>query len=219
MSEAVIDVPVLIVGGGPIGLAMSIDLGRRGVHSVLLEQGDGNIDHPRTGLVAIRTMEAFRTWGISEQVRACGFPDDYDLSMVFCTSLNGLLLDREPYPSMRDSPTPPETPEKKQRCPPLWLQPILTEAALANPKAGILFKHRFVQLEQDEDSVRIEALDLSTGRQKQFRAQYLLGCDGASSLVREQAGIAMQGRLLSYSINILIKLGRASCRERVCQYV
>ncbi|MBO1110843.1 FAD-dependent monooxygenase [Bordetella petrii] len=205
MSEAVVDVPVLIVGGGPVGLAMSIDLARRGVHSVLLEQGDGNIEHPRTGLVAIRTMEAFRMWGISEQVRACGFPDDYDLSMVFCTSLNGLLLDREPYPSMRDSPTPSETPEKKQRCPQLWLQPILTEAALASPQAGILFEHRFLRLEQDADWVHAEAQDLRSGRKKQFRARYLLGCDGATSQVREQAGIPMQGRLLSYSVNILIK--------------
>lgn len=205
MSEAVVEVPVLIVGGGPIGLAMSIDLARRGVHSVLLEQGDGTIEHPRTGLVAIRTMEAFRMWGISQQVRACGFPEDYNLSMVFCTSLNGLLLDREPYPSMRDSPTPAETPEKKQRCPQLWLQPILTEAALASPRADILFEHRFLQLEQDGESVHAEALDLRTGHTRRFRAQYLLGCDGASSQVREQAGIAMQGRLLSYSINILIK--------------
>ncbi|MCD0502576.1 FAD-dependent monooxygenase [Bordetella petrii] len=205
MSEAVVEVPVLIVGGGPIGLAMSIDLARRGVRSVLLEQGDGTIEHPRTGLVAIRTMEAFRMWGISRQVRACGFPEDYDLSMVFCTSLNGLLLDREPYPSMRDSSTPPETPEKKQRCPQLWLQPILTDAALASPQASILFGHRFLQLEQDDESVHVEALDLRTGHTKRFQARYLLGCDGASSQVRDQTGIAMQGRLLSYSINILIK--------------
>lgn len=205
MSETIAKIPVLIVGGGPIGLAMSIDLARRGVPSVLLEQGDGTIEHPRTGLVAIRTMEAFRIWGISQQVRDCGFPEDYDLSMVFCTSLNGLLLDREAYPNMRDSPTPPETPEKKQRCPQLWLQPILTEAALASSEAEILFQHRFLRLEQDDDSVRVEALDLRTGHKKLFQTQYLLACDGASSLVREQAGITMQGRLLSYSVNILIK--------------
>src|SRR3546814_5802476 len=74
-----------------------------------------------------------------------------DWSSDVCSS--DLLLDREPYPSMRDSPTPPETPEKKQRCPQLWLQPILTEAALASPQASILFEHRFLHLEQDEESV------------------------------------------------------------------
>jgi len=205
MSEAIEEVPVLIVGGGPVGLAMSIDLARRGVHSVLLEQGDGTIEHPRTGLVSIRTMEAFRMWDIARQVRDCGFPEDYNLSMVFCTSLNGLLLDREPYPSMRDSPTPPETPEKKQRCPQLWLQPILTEAALASPEARILFEHRFLRLEQHGEAVSVVAVDTRTGATKSFRARYVLGCDGATSQVREQLGIALQGRLLSYSVNILIR--------------
>ena len=128
---------VLIVGGGPIGLAMAIELGWRGIDCIVVDQGDGSLEHPRTGLVAIRSMEAFRRWGIAQRVRKCGFPEDYGLSMVFCTSLNGLLLDREAYPSMRDLPTPPETPEKKQRCPQLWLQPILTEAAQENPHVDI----------------------------------------------------------------------------------
>ena len=105
-----IKTPVLIVGGGPIGLSMAIELGWRGIESILVDEGDGTIEHPRTGLIAVRTMELFRRWGLAQRVRDCGFPDDYDLSMVFCTSLNGLLLDRESYPSMRDAPTPPETP-------------------------------------------------------------------------------------------------------------
>lgn len=217
MSEAIEEVPVLIVGGGPVGLAMSIDLARRGVRSVLLEQGDGTIEHPRTGLVAIRTMEAFRMWGIARQVRECGFPEDYNLSMVFCTSLNGLLLDREPYPSMRDSPTPPETPEKKQRCPQLWLQPILTDAALASSQARILFEHRFVRLEQQGEVVSVDAVDMRTGSAKKFRARYVLGCDGATSQVREQLGIAMQGRLLSYSVNILIRAAGLADRHLMGQ--
>src|SRR5690606_10229194 len=142
---------VLVVGGGPVGLAMTIDLGARGIPSILIEQGDGTIEHPRTGLVAVRTMEAFRQWGIADKVRACGFPEDYELSMVFCTSLTGLLLDREAYPSMRDAPTPPETPEKKQRCPQLWLQPILLQTALDNPLTSVMFKHRFERFEQSQD--------------------------------------------------------------------
>ncbi|MFA5490497.1 MAG: FAD-dependent monooxygenase, partial [Candidimonas sp.] len=203
--QAIIDTPVLVVGAGPVGLAMAIDLGARGIPSILIEQGDGTIEHPRTGLVAIRTMEAFRRWGIADQVRGCGFPEDYELSMVFCTSLTGFLLDREPYPNMRDAPTPPETPEKKQRCPQLWLQPILLQAALDNPLTSVMFKHRFERFEQTSDHVDAIVRDLETGQAKTIRARYLIGCDGPSSLVRAQAGIDMQGRLLSYSINILIQ--------------
>src|SRR5215469_16183839 len=107
MSKHIMETSVIIVGAGPIGLGMAIELARRDIPCVLVEQGDGSIEHPRTGLVAIRTMEAFRQWGVAEQVRNCGFPEDYDLSMVFCTSLNGLQLDREPYPSMRAAPIPP----------------------------------------------------------------------------------------------------------------
>lgn len=205
MSDNTIETPVLIVGGGPIGLGMSIDLGIRGIPTVLIEQGDGTIEHPRTGLVAIRTMEAFRQWGIAEDVRACGFPEDYDLSMVFCTSLTGFLLDREPYPSMRAAPTPPETPEKKQRCPQLWLQPILTRAALNNSLGTVLFNHRFERFEQSDSGVNALVRDLITDELKTIHAQYLLACDGATSMVRKQAGMEMDGRLLSYSVNILIR--------------
>ncbi|VCU70875.1 2,4-dichlorophenol 6-monooxygenase [Pigmentiphaga humi] len=205
MSEDVREIPVLIVGGGPVGLAMSLDLSRRGIRSVLLEQSDGTIEHPRTGLIAVRTMEAFRQWGIAQEVRACGFPEDYELSMVFCTALNGLLLDREFYPGMRDTPTPPETPEKKQRCPQLWLQPILARAALGHAETQILFKHRYEALAQADDHVAVQALDLATGARKDFKAQYVLACDGAASQVRTDVGIAMQGRPLGYSVNILIR--------------
>ncbi len=202
--ETVIKTPVLIVGGGPVGLSMAIELGWRGIESILVDEGDGTIEHPRTGLIAMRTMELFRRWGLAQRVRDCGFPDDYELSMVFCTSLNGLLLDQEKYPSMRDAPTPPETPEKKQRCPQLWLQPILTDAARAESKATLLFKHCFESLQQDDQGVTAVVTNMGTGEKVTIRADYLLGCDGATSSVREQVGIKMEGKLLSYSVNVLI---------------
>jgi 2-polyprenyl-6-methoxyphenol hydroxylase-like FAD-dependent oxidoreductase len=196
---------ILIVGAGPVGLAMALELGNRDVNCVVIDRGDGTIEHPRTGLVAIRTMETFRQWGIAQAVRDCGFPADYDLSMVFCTSLNGQLLDREPYPSMADAPTPPETPEKKQRCPQLWLQPILQRAADAHSRVRLLYEHEFVSFVEDDDSVTVTVKDLRSGDLRQFVTPYLLACDGATSSVREQAGIPMHGRLLSYSVNVLFR--------------
>ena len=83
--------------------------------------------HPRTGLVSTRTMEFCRRWGIAAEVRACGFPEDFPLNIVFCTSLNGHTLERADYPSMRELPTPPQSPEKKQRCPQSWFDPILRQ--------------------------------------------------------------------------------------------
>ena len=196
---------------------MAIELGKRGIPNILLEQSDGSIEHPRTGLVAVRTMEAFRQWGIAGKVRDCGFPESYELSMVFCTSLTGLLLDREKYPSMRDAPTPPETPEKKQRCPQLWLQPILLQAAQDSSFTSLMFKHKLQRVEQTQAHAVAVAQDLENNQVKTIRAQYLLGCDGATSLVRSQAGIEMDGRLLSYSINILIHAPNLVAQHRMGQ--
>ncbi len=194
---------ILIIGAGPVGLAMAIELGNRGINCIVIDRGDGTIEHPRTGLVAIRTMETFRNWGIAEAVRDCGFPADYELSMVFCTSLNGRLLDKEPYPSMADATTPPETPEKKQRCPQLWLQPILQQVAATQAGVQLLYEHEFLSFEESEDSVTVTVRNLRSGDLSKFATPYLIACDGATSSVREQAGISMRGKLLSYSVNIL----------------
>jgi len=204
MTEA-IETQVVIIGAGPVGLGMAIELANRGINCTVVEEGDGTVAHPRTGLVAIRTMELLRRWGLAEAVRNCGFPLDYKLSMVFCTSLNGLLLDREEYPSMRQTPTPPETPEKKQRCPQMWLQPILLNAAKSSDRTHFLFKHRFERLGQDAEGVEAVVTDLVTGNSLNLRGKYLLGCDGVSSNVRRQLGIEVDDRLLSYSINILFR--------------
>ena len=66
--------PVLIAGGGPVGLSLAFDLAWRGVPNMLLESTDGAIHHPKTGHIAIRTMEYCRRWGLAERVRNSGFP-------------------------------------------------------------------------------------------------------------------------------------------------
>ena len=78
--------PVLIVGAGPVGLALALDLARRGVACMVVEKGDGVIRHSKMGVVSIRSMELCRRWGIAERVRNAGFPDDYALNQVYCTS-------------------------------------------------------------------------------------------------------------------------------------
>jgi 2-polyprenyl-6-methoxyphenol hydroxylase-like FAD-dependent oxidoreductase len=205
MSRVNVDVPVLIVGGGPVGLGMAIELGWRGIETLLVDETDGSVHHPRTGLIAVRTMELARRWGIADSIRSAGFPHDYELSIVFCTSLNGHLIAREPYPSMRDTPTPAETPEKKQRCPQSWMQPVLADAARSYRGNDVRFRHRLERFTQDTDGVTSTVTDLATGRTFDVRSSYLLACDGATSAVRQALGIEMRGRLLSYSVNVLFR--------------
>lgn len=214
-AGAGIRVPVLIVGAGPVGLGIAIELGSRGIGTLLVDEGDGRIEHPRTGLIAVRTMELARRWGIADHIRTAGFPDDYELSMVFCTSLSGQLIAKEPYPSMRDTPTPPETPEKKQRCPQSWMQPVLAAAARDRSSNDVRYRHRFASFRQDATGVTSMVTDLTSSRSVEVRSDYLVACDGAGSGIRQALGIEMQGRLLSYSVNVLLRCPDLTRKHRM----
>ena len=86
--------PVLIVGGGPVGLGLAIDLGWRGIECLLVEQGDGTIAHPRANAENARTMEFFRRWGIADRVRAAGTPGDFPHTVLYLTALTGFEIAR-----------------------------------------------------------------------------------------------------------------------------
>jgi 2-polyprenyl-6-methoxyphenol hydroxylase-like FAD-dependent oxidoreductase len=199
-----ISTSVAIVGAGPVGLTLALDLAWRGIDCMLLEKGDGTVEHPRTGLVAVRTMEFCRRWGIAERVRQCGFPDDYSLSIEFCTSMTGYRLERDNYPSMKDMPTPEWTPEKKQRCPQQWLDPILKSVLGEYPSVALKLHTSVNGFTQNADGVAVNATDLVSGAPLTIDAKYLVGCDGAASTIRAQLGIDMLGNpRLNYSMGIL----------------
>ncbi|NYE21906.1 FAD-dependent monooxygenase [Pigmentiphaga litoralis] len=201
-----INTSVAIVGAGPIGLSLAIDLAWRGVDVVLLEKSDGKVDHPRLGLIAVRTMEFFRRWGLTSDVRHCGFPDDFGLSIEFCTSMTGHLLERDNYPSIRDMETPSWTPEKKQRCPQHWLDPILKRRLADFSEARLELNASVHGLEESADGVTVSAVNTETGAPLTVHAKYVVGCDGATSTVRTLLGISMEGNAhLNYSMGILFE--------------
>ncbi len=91
-----IETPVLVVGGGPVGLALALELGWRGVECVLVDEleRDGYKTHPRANLVNSRTMEFCRRWGIAGHVKEAGTPPDYPHTAMYVTSLGGHLIAR-----------------------------------------------------------------------------------------------------------------------------
>ena len=102
--------PVLIVGAGPVGLALAGDLGWRGIPCTLIEKTDGAISQPKMDLVGVRTMEFCRRWGIADWVRNSPYPRDYRQDYIWVSAVTGWEFGREPFPTLDEEKPPPESP-------------------------------------------------------------------------------------------------------------
>ena len=199
-------VPVLIVGGGPVGLALAAELGWRGVHCELVERTDGTISTPKMNEVNVRTMEFCRRWGIADAVRNCPFPVDYSLDVAFVTSLSGHELAR-----MRRLPRALQkvegySPERLQICSQLWFDPILRSFAQKQPTVTLRHRTSLESFEATDEGVTAELCDLATGRRETVHAQYLVGCDGATSAIRDAMGIGLNGEgILGHPVHLFFR--------------
>jgi 2-polyprenyl-6-methoxyphenol hydroxylase-like FAD-dependent oxidoreductase len=199
-------VPVLVVGGGPVGLALAGDLGWRGIACTLVEQSDGSIYQPRMDLVGIRTMEFCRRWGIVPAVEGSPYPRDYAQDNIYLTSLTGYELGRERFPGIGQAPPPKESPQRRERCPQNMFDPILRAFAASQNNAALRYRTRLVSFTQTADLVTAVVENAETGAREEILARYIVGCDGARSLVRETLGIAMQGNpVLTYTTNVIFR--------------
>jgi len=208
-QKAALDADVIIVGGGPVGLALAGELGWRGHHCILLEQADGNVLHPKMDGIDLRVMEFCRRWGLIEEMKKFPFPLNYPQDMVYVTSLAGYELGRESFaaPSggaevRRDGPSP----ETRIRCPQNFFDPILRSFAESFAGASLRYNARYLSHEAMADSVCAEYEDAKTGEKHRVRARYLVACDGANSLVRQQLGIGFNGvGHHNYTTNVLFR--------------
>jgi 2-polyprenyl-6-methoxyphenol hydroxylase-like FAD-dependent oxidoreductase len=203
------DVPVLIVGGGPIGLALAAELGRRGVRATLIEARDELADDRQGDAkmlwVSVRTMEWCRQLGVGEAVRHCGFPLDEGLDSVFVTSLNGHELGRVRTPTLAEEEDSSGSPERDRPCPQIWFDPILRRFAGGTGKVDMRFGTRLVSFVQDEDGVT--ATVRGAAGPYELRAAYLVGCDGFASTVRPLMGVEIRGeRRLDLSMNVYLRI-------------
>ena len=200
---------VIIVGGGPVGLALSLELGWRGVRCLLLEQGDGKIVQPKMNEVNARTMEFCRQWGIVDDVLNCPFPADFPLDSAFVTSLFGYELGRVERPARAHQTPDPHSPYRLQACSQFWFDPILQRAARSYPSVTFGYRSRLDEFEQDQGGVTVRFTNLESGAQQVLQTDYLVGCDGAASLVREALGIRMLGKgTIGYPIHMFFRAPR-----------
>jgi 2-polyprenyl-6-methoxyphenol hydroxylase-like FAD-dependent oxidoreductase len=200
---------VIVVGGGPVGLALSLELGWRGVRCLLLEQGDGTIVQPKMNEVNARTMEFCRRWGIVDDVLNCPFPADFPLDSAFVTSLFGYELGRVERPARAHQTPDPHSPYRLQACSQFWFDPILQRAARSYPSVTFGYRCRVDGFEQDHTTVTVRLTNLESGAKQILQTDYLVGCDGATSRVREALGIRMLGKgTISYPIHTFFRAPR-----------
>ncbi|HEY7230895.1 MAG TPA: FAD-dependent monooxygenase [Pseudolabrys sp.] len=192
------DTEVIIVGAGPVGLTLAIDLGRRGVRCILLEQKDAPQFLPKMERCNARTMEIYRRLGIAQKVRDAGFPRHAPMDVFIVTSLIESPLLHLPYPSVAQAQaeiaacTDGSMPlEPYQLISQYTLEPLLKSVAETLQTVDVRYGCEFVAFAQDAAGVRAKVK--SHGTASELAGQYLVGCDGGSSGVRRQLGIKLSG--------------------------
>jgi 2-polyprenyl-6-methoxyphenol hydroxylase-like FAD-dependent oxidoreductase len=197
---------ILVVGGGPVGLALAGDLGWRGATCTLVEKGDGSVEQPKMDMVGIRAMEFCRRWGIVDAVESAGYNRDYPQDCAWVSDLNGYEFGREIFPSPRAEKPPVHSPQKRERCPQNFFDPVLQAFARRSPTVSLRFGSELMELDDRGDHVEALMRDALSGKTTTLRASYVVGCDGGASRVRQALGIEMVGdAVLTYTTNIVFR--------------
>jgi len=192
---------VLIIGAGPVGLTLAIDLAWRGIDVTVVEtRPRAAPPEPKCNHVAARTMEIFRRLGLAEKVRNAGLPADYPHDISYRTTFTGAELTRIPIPCRRDRFTAKDgpdcnwpTPEPPHRINQIFLEPILFAHAAAQARIHIVNRTSVEDVMLEDTSADVTLRDLETGAVMRMSCRYLIGCDGARSVVRKAIGAGLAG--------------------------
>ncbi|AMG87253.1 FAD-dependent oxidoreductase [Bordetella bronchiseptica] len=193
--------PVIVVGAGPVGLTVAMDMASRGVSVLVLERRHrGEAPSVKCNHVSARSMEVFRRLGVAQAVRAAGLPDEYPHDVAYRTSATGIELTRIPIPGRagrQRKDTGPDTNwptmEPPHRINQIYLEPILFEHAAGMERIAIRNRVEVTEIEQDDEGVTVHARDLDSGESLRMRADYLVGCDGGRSAIRTAIGAKLVG--------------------------
>lgn len=192
---------VLIVGAGPVGMTLAIDLAQRGISVVVAEtRHRGEPPNVKCNHTSARSMEIFRRLGVAGALRDAGLPADYPNDVAYRTTFTGEELSRIHIPSRRDRYTDKSgpdgwwpTPEPPHRINQIYLEPVLFAHAEATRGVRILNRTRVDSFTQDAAGVLAQATDLDTGAEVRIACEYLVGCDGGRSGIRKAIGATLSG--------------------------
>lgn len=201
-----LDADVLVVGSGPVGSALAIELARAGATCVVLERRAGRSLQPRAKLTNIRTMTLLRRWGIASEVRArAPLPPTFPSDIAFVTRLRGWELTRFPNALSTALDRARPYPEPAQQVPQDVLEEVLRGHARRLSGVNVLTGVQFDSFEETATGVVAKARVVEGGEPVDIHARYLAGCDGAHSLVRASAGIEMPGVDLAPNVSAVFR--------------
>jgi 2-polyprenyl-6-methoxyphenol hydroxylase-like FAD-dependent oxidoreductase len=187
------DTPVLIAGGGPVGLALAVELGLRGVECLVVEvRPQPTRLRPRAKTLNARTMEHARRWGLAGRLRAAApLPVSWSQDVSFCTSFLGREITR--FTGVLGLADDGDSPERGQQLPQYVLEEVLREVVTELPTVDLRLGWRVQSLDAaGPGPVRVTVRD-PDGRAWPVTADYVVGADGARSVVREQIGARYVG--------------------------
>lgn len=191
---------VLIAGGGPCGLTLAIELGRRGVRSLLVDQKPGTAFNPQANATQARTMEHFRRLGFAHLVRAQGLPAEHPTDIAYLTRFAGIELARLRLPTAAQAPqviknlsgswSAAELPHRVSQ---KFVERVLREQAQAQASADVRYGWQLKEFQDSGHGIDAVVQPVDGGAPLSVRAAYLVGADGARSFVRSQLGINWEG--------------------------
>ena len=194
------DCAVIIIGGGPCGLMLAIELGRRGISTILLEEKSSPARFPAANATQARTMEHYRRLGFAEKVRAEGLPPDYPTDIAYFTRYTKHELARFSLPSARAAREIVKTlsgswsaAELPHRVSQMFVEGVLRAEATAIPSVSLRPGWRMVALRDTGTGVEVDAEPSAGGGHITLRAAYAVGADGGSSPTRKSLGYGYVG--------------------------
>ena len=185
---------VVVVGAGPVGLGLALELGLRGIEVLLVERNPRGGAAPRAKTTNTRTRAHLRRWGIADALaQASPLGIDHPNDIHFVTALGGhpLTVFRDAFnaaPARND-----DYPEYAQWVPQYTLERVMLERVRELPSVEIRFGATFVEADQDAETVT-STITTESGDPERIRSRYLVGADGARSTVRDLIGATMEGR-------------------------
>ena len=196
-----VETQVLVVGGGPVGLTLAMDLARRGIRTVVAElRRKGEPPSVKCNHVSARSMEIFRRLGVSKAIREAGLPADYPNDVSYRVSFAGKELSRIPIPCRRERYTArggPDTwwptAEPPHRINQIYLEPKLSAHAETTAGLTLLNRVEINSFEQTPAGVTAQGTQLDNNQTITIRADFLVGCDGGRSAIRRAMGAILSG--------------------------